>query len=178
MRFSRTRLSPRPPTGLPVRVRSLTDGRLELERIAHGARLQRPFRPCLPGCQPFPRRELCCLPAGSGTMTGSDSLLAGWLMVHCPSGRERQGKVPLLSAPTKEGLSSSSMDCPSVPRPLHRRVLRGCVSQLFTPSLAFAAPRAARLPLVPPGDCSPSGHLTTRQTSLNAADRKFASLPF
>jgi hypothetical protein len=77
-------------------------------------------------------------------------------------------------ARAEEGLSSSSYTCPCIPSPLRRRVLRGCASQGFTPSVVFALARQARLPLVP----RRSGvHLTARQTSRNATDCRFARLP-
>jgi hypothetical protein len=64
------------------------------------------------------------------------------------------GWVPTRRSPlpfflTQEGLSSSPMDFPCIPRPLRRRVLDGCTSQGFTASVAFADLRPARLPLVP-----------------------------
>jgi len=49
--------------------------------------------------------------------------------------------------PTEEGLSSSPMDSPCIPRPLRRRVPGGCTSQGFTASVAFALRFRARLPL-------------------------------
>ena len=63
------------------------------------------------------------------------------------------------------GLSCSHDGCPTIPRPLRRRVLRGC-----TPSsspLPWPSPQQARLGsrLVPCGWL-----LTTRQASLHAAD--------
>ena len=103
-------------------------------------------------------------------MTGSDSLSAGW-----PLALSLTGDGALASALTEEGLSSSTSDCPCIPRPLRRRVLDACASQLFGASVAFARRVGARLPLGPPlGGIL----LTTRQTSLDAADYRFASLPF
>ena len=81
----------------------------------------------------------------------------------------------LACALTEEGLSSSPLACPDVPRPLRRRVLDGCASQGFTASMAFARFRQARLPL---GPGSPRVALTARQTSRDATDRRFARLPF
>ena len=92
-------------------------------------------------------------------MPGSDSLSAG----SRPGGR---------SARPEEGLSSSPLDYPCIPRPIRRRVLDGCASQGFAASLAFALFTGARLPLVPLPGC-----LTALQTSLDAADRRFACLP-
>ena len=48
------------------------------------------------------------------------------------------------------GLSCSHAGCPTIPRPLRRWVLRGCISKRFTPSLAFAPRLQARLPVGPP----------------------------
>ena len=39
------------------------------------------------------------------------------------------------------------------PRPLRRRVLRGCISKRFTPSMAFAQSCQARLPVAPLRAC-------------------------
>ncbi len=49
---------------------------------------------------------------------------------------------------TRWGLPSSQVNYPDIPLPIHRRVLRRCSSKSFTPSLVFARPRQARLPLV------------------------------
>src|ERR1700758_5325544 len=46
----------------------------------------------------------------------------------------------------------------------------GLQSRLYTPSMAFAVNTAARLLLTPPN----GGPLTTRQASLDAADRRVA----
>src|SRR5919201_7150766 len=51
-----------------------------------------------------------------------------------------------------------------------REVPRGCTSRLLTPSMAFTPNGRARLLLSPPT----GGLLTTRQASLNAADRLVA----
>ena len=50
--------------------------------------------------------------------------------------------------------------------PLRRRVLRGCISKLFTPSMAFAHAPEARLPV----GLLAEGIFSTRQASLHAAD--------
>src|SRR6266540_5624862 len=70
-----------------------------------------------------------------------------------------------LTAGAETGLSCSHDDCPTIPRPLRRRVLRGCISKHFTPSVAFAHSTQARLPVGPL-----QGLLSTRQASLHAAD--------
>jgi hypothetical protein len=71
-----------------------------------------------------------------------------------------------------EGLPSSRRHHLNVPRPLRRGVPRGCNSRLFTPSVAFAVKDATRLSLPP----TPKGRaaITTRQASLDAADRSVA----
>ena len=82
--------------------------------------------------------------------------------------------MPLLAPGPRRVSPVPSLDCPCMPRPLRRRVLGGCASQILTASVAFADLRPARLPLVPP---SPGGCLTTRQTSLHAADCRVARPP-
>jgi hypothetical protein len=69
-----------------------------------------------------------------------------------------------------EGLPSSRRHLPNVQRPVRREVLQGCASRLFTLSMAFAPISRARLLLFPPE----GGPLTTRQASLDAADRLVA----
>src|SRR5580765_8994545 len=54
-----------------------------------------------------------------------------------------------LTAGAETGLSCSHDGCPTIPRPLRRRVLQGCISKLFTPSMAFASTGQARLPVDP-----------------------------
>jgi len=54
-----------------------------------------------------------------------------------------------LTAGAETGLSCSHDGCPTIPRPLRRRVLRGCISKLFAPSMAFAQSCQARLPVAP-----------------------------
>ena len=54
-----------------------------------------------------------------------------------------------LTAGAETGLSCSHDDSPTIPRPLRRRVLRGCISKRFTPSMAFAPSCQARLPVAP-----------------------------
>jgi len=70
-----------------------------------------------------------------------------------------------------EGLPSSRRHPLNVPRPLRRGVPRGCNSRLFTPSVAFAVKDATRLSLPP---TQGRAAITTRQASLNAADRSVA----
>src|SRR5437870_5378856 len=54
-----------------------------------------------------------------------------------------------LTAGAETGLSCSHDGCLTVPRPLRRRVPRGCASKLLTPSMAFAVSTQARLPVDP-----------------------------
>src|SRR5262249_44166125 len=110
---------------------------------------------------PFPPPRFWCrgLP---GTMGRSDSRsaltpfavvpLIGLGAPRPPRGRHPRG----LSAGAETGLSCSHTGCPTIPRPLRRRVRRGCASQLFTPSMAFAQRHEARLPV---GPTFRSGHL-------------------
>src|SRR3954470_2153562 len=69
-----------------------------------------------------------------------------------------------------EGLPSSRRHHANVPRPLRRRVHRGCDSRLFAPSVAFAVKHSARLSLFRPKTVA----LTARQASLEATDRSLA----
>src|SRR5260370_39676992 len=101
---------------------------------------------------------------------GRGSVVPGLQAVLCPALTPSR----LACALTEEGLSSSLTDCPCIPRPLRRRVLDGCTSQGFTASMACADWSPARLPLAPQ---SPGGCLTTRQTSRDAADCRFARRP-
>ena len=57
---------------------------------------------------------------------------------------------------TRWGLPSSQANCPDIPLPIHRRVLRRCPSKSFTPSMAFAQTHQAGLPL-DPRNCSEAG---------------------
>jgi hypothetical protein len=82
----------------------------------------------------------------------------------------RDSPVDFRSHRAGEGLPSSRRHLLDVPRPIRREVHRGCASRLFTPSVAFAVNAAARLLLLPPE----GGPLTTRQASLDAADRRVA----
>jgi hypothetical protein len=58
---------------------------------------------------------------------------------HAPAARLRR-------LPGREGLPSSRRHCLDVPRLIGRRVPDGCVSRLFTASVAFTVISAARLP--------------------------------
>jgi len=105
-------------------------------------------------------------------MTSSDSRSALPHFVGCSAYRVRRsqstssvGLPSGLTAGAETGLSCSHDDCPTIPRPVRRRVLRGCISKRFTPSVAFAHSTQARLPVGPL-----RGLLTTRQASLYAAD--------
>jgi hypothetical protein len=74
-----------------------------------------------------------------------------------------------LTAGAETGLSCSHDGCPNVPRPLRRWVPRGCLSKCFTPSVAFVRIYGTRLPV----RLLAEPILSTRQTSLHAADRWF-----
>jgi hypothetical protein len=100
------------------------------------------------------------------------SVVAGRLTVLCPAPTPSRWAV----APGEEGLSSSWSDCPHVPFPIRRGVLRGCPSKVFPTSLAFAFAAQARLPLGPWR--SPARvNLTARQDSRYATDRTLARPP-
>ena len=84
------------------------------------------------------------------------SLLIGFAAPGPPPGRHPRG----LTARAETGLSCSHDGCPTVPRPIRRGVPRGCTSKRFAPSLAFAHPLRARLPVGPlAGQTSRRGRL-------------------
>jgi hypothetical protein len=162
MRFSRTRLSTGPSLR-PLSRQALapTSGR----SLVSGA--DSPLRDTSPadriiqawsGCQAFPRTELCCLGSPSGTMPGSDSLSVGSL----PS---RGGP---LQFPDVLSLHSMSLT-PGGSWRLHFPVLHRFHG--LHRGLRGSAPPC------PPRDDSLSGHLTTRQTSRDATDCRFACPP-
>ena len=99
------------------------------------------------------------LPPGSRPLPGSSPVI----------GPEHSGDPPQ-NHRAGEGLPSSRRHLPNVQRPIRREVLEGSTSKLFTPSMAFAPNGRARLLLSPPE----GGLLTTRQASLDAADRLVA----
>ena len=66
-----------------------------------------------------------------------------------PNPPARFGRPSGLTVGAETGLSCSHDDSPTIPRPLRRRVLRGCISKRFTPSMAFASSCQARLPVAP-----------------------------
>jgi hypothetical protein len=176
MRFSRTRLSEalhrtavsvagyhtavpkRPPRGTrlhgpiqcPLESSGSVDGVISLVGI------HQPLPPPSTRTKygPFPPPWFCCHSL-HGTMGRSDSRsalppftvvpLIGFGAPRPPVGWHPPG----LSAGAETGLSCSHTGCPTIPRPLRRRVLRGCASQLFTPSMAFAQRHEARLPVGP-----------------------------
>src|SRR3954453_9068850 len=91
-----------------------------------------------------PSNVLCSIQTGvPGTQTYAE-LPSGCL------GRRLAG----LTAGAETGLSCSHLGCATVPRPLRRRVLGGCASKGFTPSLAFAYLHQARLPVGPLRGCT------------------------
>jgi hypothetical protein len=65
-----------------------------------------------------------------------------------------------LTAGAETGLSCFHDGFLTVPRPLRRRVHRGCISKFLTPSMAFATECQARLPVGPlRGECFRRGRL-------------------
>ena len=103
-----------------------------------------------------------------GTTTPSATLLAS---AHFP-GLTGYRAPHSCRRRAREGFSSSAAHLLRVPRPIPRRVPRGCLSKFFTPSVTFAVTHAARLPLVP---SLLRAALTGRQDSLHATDRTVAS---
>ena len=73
------------------------------------------------GCRAFPRRRLCCPTPAGGTMPRSDSLSVG-------------------SGHPEEGLTSSTINCHCIPRPLRRRVLCPVVPSRVPSSSPFPWP--------------------------------------
>ena len=89
-------------------------------------------------------------------MTSSDSRSALPHFVGLSAYRVRRSQSTVsvglpsgLTAGAETGLSCSHDDCPTIPRPIRRRVLQGCMSKRFTPSMAFAPSCQARLPVAP-----------------------------
>jgi hypothetical protein len=95
------------------------------------------------------------LPRFVGTMGRSDSRSALAHFTGTPLIGSDAPRPPLrwhprgLSAGAETGLSCSHDGRPTIPRPLRRRVPRGCISKLFAPSMAFALLPRARLPVGP-----------------------------
>ncbi len=95
------------------------------------------------------------LPRFLGTMGRSDSRSALAHFTGTPLIGFDAPSPPLrwhprgLTAGAETGLSCSHDGCLTIPRPLRRRVHRGCHAKFFTPSLAFALGRRARLPVGP-----------------------------
>ena len=73
------------------------------------------------------------------------------LIGFAAAGHSRTATLEPSDAGAETDLSCSTMDCVIVPIPIRRRVPRCRISKIFAPSLAFAHPRRARLPL---GSCS------------------------
>jgi hypothetical protein len=67
-----------------------------------------------------------------------------------------------------EGLSSSRRHPRYVPSPIRRGVPHGCISRIYTASVAFALMEGARHSLIP---TRRRAKLTTPQASLHATDR-------
>ena len=95
---------------------------------------------------PSHHRRLCCPPGSTGTTPASDSL---------PAPRPLPGSSPVIgrrwsagtASPLQPGRASPVPAATplNVPRPLRRGVPRGCVSRIFTASMAFTVNNAARL---------------------------------
>jgi hypothetical protein len=121
--------------------------------------------------RPFPHRRFCCPLGSSSTTAASDAHPA---LAHFPDRPVIGRDAPTTTFPqgrrAGEGLPSSRRHLPNVQHPIRREVHQGCASRLFTPSVAFAPNGRARLLLSPPE----GGLLTTRQVSLDAADRLVA----
>ena len=102
----------------------------------------------------FPLPWFCCHGL-SGTVRRSDSRsalthFAVWRLIGLGAPSPPGGWHPTgLTAGAETGLSCFHDGCLTIPRPLRRRVPRGCASKFFTPSMAFALSSRARLPVVP-----------------------------
>src|SRR6266516_438529 len=118
-----------------------------------------------PSAAPSLRRG-CVVHGLAGTLGRSDSRSALPRFVGAPliglgaPGPPSRWHPDGLTAGAETGLSCSHLGSPTVPCPLRRGVLRGCISKRFTPSLAFASALQARLPGAP----------LTRDPSFDAAD--------
>jgi hypothetical protein len=112
-------------------------------------------------------------------MPGSDSLSAGWLVPSARAGRRSAGGLGGAFRPYRGG----SLQFPRRTVPAFHVLYTGGFltaapdysgTQVFTASVVFAPLGQARLPLVPG---SRRVLVTMRQTSLDAADCRFARLP-
>ena len=120
--------------------------------------------------RPFPHQRLCCPLGSSSTTAASDAHPAPRPLPGLTGYRAGRSDEAPQHHRAGEGLPSSRRHLPNVQRPIRREVPRSCASRLFTPSMAFALNGRARLLLFPPE----GGPQTTRQASLDAADRLVA----
>jgi hypothetical protein len=74
---------------------------------------------------------------------------AGSLLIGVAFTGTTRWQLVTVNTGVETDLSCSVMDCAIVPLPRRRRVLGRCTSKIFTPSMAFAHPNEARLPLSP-----------------------------
>ena len=150
---------PKPPSlrGMLMRVSSLAAIPLPRRWAAHSAR------------GPSLRAVLLSAPSPLLWPPPTPAPLSPVSQVLCLSGSSLPARLPsgsrVFTPGAETGLSCSHDGCPTIPRPLRRRVLRGC-----TPSSSprpWPSPQHARLGsrLVPCGWL-----FTTRQASLHAAD--------
>jgi len=119
---------------------------------------------------PSHHRGFCCPVGSSGNTAASDAHPAPRPLPGLTGYRTGRSDEAPQHRRAGEGLPSSRRHLPNVQHPIRREVLEGCASRLFTPSMAFAPNGRARLLLCPPE----GGLLTTRQVSLDAADRLVA----
>jgi hypothetical protein len=104
-------------------------------------------------CGPFPSTGVTPLPRYHMGRSDSRSALAhftGIPLIGFDAPRPSLRWHPRdLTAGAETGLSCFHDGRLTVPRPLRRRVLRGCASKFLTPSMAFASANQARLPVGP-----------------------------
>jgi hypothetical protein len=120
--------------------------------------------------RPFPHAGFCCPVRSSGNTAASDAHPAPRPLPGITGYRTGRSDDRSAASPGRGGP-------PQFPSPPSRRSTphtpggsSGLQSRIYTPSMAFAVNAAARLLLTP----RKGGPLTTRQASLDAADRRFA----
>jgi hypothetical protein len=139
-----------------TRLRGPIQGSLKFSRFVKGGSSTSGTHQRLPPANPqtkygsFPPRAL---PRFIGSTSRSDSRSAlthftvqRLIGLGAPSPPVRWHPTGL-TAGAETGLSCSHDGCANVPLPLRRWVLRGCLSKVFTPSMAFAWIHEARLPV-------------------------------
>ena len=94
-------------------------------------------------CCPCPSPLLLPAPTSAARSAVSWATLIGLASYRAP----QAGRPAAVNAGAQTDLSCSVFGCANVPIPLRRRVPWGCISKIFTPSMAFAGWGAARLPL-------------------------------